>query len=166
MRLVIFVLLLLGISFGEVSDKEYEKDKRYIEKLEKRLEVLDRKATKEGATDEIVGELNSYGYPLYKLKDKYLLSDKHHKFYERVERAYQKILYIKRGLFAEVIAREAKDIKLPLCDVSIEGKDRETLRISIKDPKDEKSLMKLMTQTQLQNAQVIGIRGINFEKCD
>ncbi len=166
MRFILLGFLLLGLSFA-VTEKEFKEDRAYLSRVEKRLEELDRRAQKEGPKTEIIDELNSYGYPLYSMKDKYMLEEgsRFQRFYRRVSAVYEKLLYVKRGLFPKILFEEAKELKIPVCRVKAEGEGRKRLTIGIKDPKSEKDVLKLMTQTQLRYAQLLGIEEINFKKC-
>ncbi len=166
MRSLLLLLLLLGVSLA-VTKEEFRKDREYVSRVEKRLEELDRLAQKVGPKTEIIDELNSYGYPLYTLEDKYLMESgkEYERFYERVRRTYDKLLYVKRGLFPELLKREIEDLHVPVCEVRAEGKRRENITILMKDPKNEKDVMKVMTQTQLQYAHLIGVEGVKFKRC-
>ncbi len=168
MKLLLAVLFIVGLSLGSnISEEEYRKDVEYVNKVDRRLDELDRKAQKEGATTAIIDELNSYGYPLHVLKDKYLSQTgaKYEKFYERVEEVYNKVLYVKRGIFPTILKKEIRELHVPVCKVRVDGKRREILTIGIKDPGDENAVLKIMTQTQLQYAHLLGIESVNFEKC-
>ncbi len=166
MRGLVFLLLLAGTVLG-VTEEEFKKDKEYLSRVEKRLEELDRMAQRTGPTTEIIDELNSYGYPLHTLKNKYLMEKgkRYERFYERVKRAYDKVLYVKRGIFPQILKKEIEDLHVPVCEVRSEGRRRETLTIVMKNPKNEKDVMKVMTQTQLQYVHLIGVEEIKFEKC-
>lgn len=167
MRGILLGLTIFGaLAFG-ITEKEFKRDREYVQSVDKRLDLLDERAQREGPKTEIIDELNSYGYPLYQLKEKYLLAsgEKFEKFYRKVMEVYEKLLYVKRGIFPTLLMREAKEADIPLCDVKTEGKERKTLSISIENPQDERAVLKLMTQTQLQYAQLLGIESINFKKC-
>ncbi len=166
MRGFVLFLLAIGMTFA-ITKEEFKKDREYVSRVEKRLEELDRLAQKEGPKSEIIDELNSYGYPLHTLKDKYLMEsgERYERFYERVKRAYDKVLYVKRGIFPKVLKKEIEDLHVPVCDVRAEGKNRETLTIVMKNPKNEKDVMKVMTQTQLQYVHLLGVEEVKFEKC-
>ena len=166
MRGFLLLLLLIGSALA-ITREEFKKDREYVSRVEKRLEELDREITKGNTSREVLGELNSYGYPLYTLKDKYIgeSGKDYEKFYERVKRAYDRLLYVKRGAFPKVLMDEVRELKLPVCRIETSGKFRETLNIAVKDLKDESALTKLMTETQLRYAHLLGIEGVNFEKC-
>ncbi|WP_457600563.1 hypothetical protein [Hydrogenivirga sp.] len=167
-------LALLGVflfSFafsGDIGEEEFRKDVEYVKKVEKRLDEIDREVMKGHTTRELLGELNSYGYPLYTLRDKYRGRDeeKFRKFYRRVDRAYEKMLYVKRGAFPKLLMEEMRELNLPVCKIEASGKLRKTLNISVKDLKDEKSLTRMMTDTQLGNVHFLGIENLNFKKCE
>ncbi len=170
-RFLISVLLLTAlISFGQISDRELEKDRAYVDSVDKRLGEIDAELQRKGLNDELLGELNSYGYPMNLLKNKYIDYNekrygKLYRFYHRVRDVYEKVLYVKRGIFPSILMEEIKGIGSPVCSVRAEGKERKTLTIVIKDPKDEKAVLDLLTKTQLQSAHLIGIETVNFEKC-
>ncbi|MDQ7037989.1 MAG: hypothetical protein Q9N26_02140 [Aquificota bacterium] len=171
--MVILGLLLLFASFsagGEITDKEYMEDLRFVNRIDRRLDELDREAMREGATVRIVDELNSYGYPLNNLKQKYMDYNeerygKLYRMYRRVSDVYDKLMYVKRGVFPEILMREMKKIKAPVCRIWTTGKRRETLNIAVKDPNDEEAVLNILTKTQLQYAHLIGVETISFEKC-
>ena len=172
MGVVLFALLLLTalLSFAQISDEELEKDRAYVDKVEKRLGEIDAELQRKGVNDELLGELNSYGYPMNLLQNKYLDYNekrygKLYRFYHRVKDVYEKVLYVKRGIFPAILMEEVREIGSPVCGVRAEGKERKTLTIVIKDPKDEKAVLDLLTKTQLQSAHLLGIETLNFEKC-
>ncbi len=166
MRYLLTLLLGVGLVFA-ITKEEFRKDREYLSKVEKRLDEIDKIVQKKGPTTELIDELNSYGYPLHTLKDKYLMEsgERYEKFYQRVQRAYDKVLYVKRGIFPIILKKEIENLHVPVCDVRSEGKRRERLTIVMKDPKNEKDVMKVMTQTQLQYVHLIGVEEIKFEKC-
>jgi len=165
--MVLLVLaMFVGISFG-ISEEEVRRDLDYMKSVEKSLNSMDRELAKGSLSRDRIGELNSYGYPLNSLRDKYasLEGEKYRRISERADSLYKKVLYIKRGVFPGLLTKEARELNLPLCKAVAKGKDRKTLLIVLEDPKDEEVVLKLMTQTQLQFAHLIGIEAINFEKC-
>ncbi len=165
------VMLLAGfVSGGEITDEEYQKDLRFVNQIDRRLDELDRRAMKEGATVSIVDELNSYGYPLNNLKRKYMDYNeerygKLYRMYRKVSDVYDKLMYVKRGIFPELLMREMKEIKAPVCRIWTTGKRRETLNIAVKDPNDEEAVLSILTKTQLQYAHLIGVETISFQRC-
>ncbi|RLJ70314.1 hypothetical protein BCF55_0582 [Hydrogenivirga caldilitoris] len=167
MKEVLIGLALIGaLAFG-ITEGEFKSDVDYVQRVEKRLDVLDKKAQEEGLRTEIIDELNSYGYPLQVIKDKYFMENeaRYKKFYEKVKRVYEKVLFVKRGIFPEILRREISGLHIPFCDVKSEGKRRETLTLVMKNPDKEADVIKVMTQTQLQYAHLLGIESIKFEKC-
>ncbi len=162
----LLILLLVGLAFG-VTEKEFREDKNYVEKVSKRLDTLDEKLQKEGAKRKLLEELNSYGYPLYRLRDKYIHEpgSRYKEFLLEINTTYDKLLFVKRGIFPALLKREFSQLKLPVCKVSVSGPRRESLSISLKNPKDEKTVLRMMTETQLQFAHLIGIEEIKFSKC-
>ncbi len=169
--LVLFLALIGGVVLaGEISDAEYNRDLKFVNQIDRRLDELDREAQKGGATVKIVDELNSYGYPLHILKEKYLdYNDEKYgrlfRMYRKVSDVYEKLLYVKRGVFPELLMREMRKIEAPVCRIWTGGKRREVLNIGIEDPKDEKAVIKILTRTQLQYAHLIGVETISFERC-
>ncbi len=153
------------VAFAQVSEEEFKRDREYLRKVEKRLEEIDQQVRKGKVSRELLGELNSYGYPLHTLKNKYITEEDKQKFYSRINEAYEKVLYIKRGAFPTVLKKEFENLKIPFCKVEAQGKRRETLTIGIENPKDEEVVMKIMTQTQLRYAHLIGLESLKFEKC-
>lgn len=166
MKRLLLTLLTAGIAFS-ISEEEFRKDKKFLDRLEKRLEVLDGRVKKEGVSVQIIDELNSYGYPLHVLEGKYMREEEERfeKFYRRVKKTYQKVLYVKRGIFPELLKKEIESLNVPVCDVTAEGKRRETVKIVLKDPENEENILKIMTQTQLQHAHLLGIEEVKFGKC-
>ncbi len=163
---VIGVLLLFAtLTFSEVSQEEFARDREYLLRIEKAIERIDKKVSRGDINRDLLGELNSYGYPLYTLKEKYLREKGKRSFYERIDEVYNKMLYIKRGAFPSVLRTEFKALNIPFCNISAQGKRRETLVIGIRHPEDEETVMKIMTQTQLRNAHLIGLENLKFEKC-
>lgn len=163
----VFLLFILISTAVAVTEDEFRKDREYLIKVEKRLDELDRMARKMGPTTDIIDELNSYGYPLNTLKGKYLMEDgeEYRRFYERVKKAYNKVLYVKRGIFPELLKKEIENLHVPVCDIRTEGSRRETLTIVMKNPGDEDEVMKVMTQTQLQYVHLLGVEEVRFERC-
>ncbi len=166
-------LLILVFSFvlaGEITEAEFSRDLEYVEKVSRRLDELDREAQRGGPTVKIVDELNSYGYPLHILKEKYMEYNeerfgKLYRMFRKVSDTYDKLLYVKRGVFPKLLMREMKNIDAPVCRIWVSGSRREVLNIGIEDPNDEKAVIKMLTGTQLQYAHLIGIETINFERC-
>ncbi len=168
--LISVVLLTALLSFAQISDEGLEKDRAYVDRVDKRLGEIDAELQRKGVNNELLGELNSYGYPMNLLKNKYLEYNekrygKLYRFYHRVKDVYEKVLYVKRGIFPAILMEEAKEIGSPVCGIKAEGKRRETLTIAIRDPEDEKAVLDLLTKTQLQSAHLLGIETVNFEKC-
>ena len=54
---------------------------------------------------------------------------------------------------------------MPICSVRAEGSRRETITIVMEDPEDEEDVLKVMTETQLRYAHLLGIENVRFEKC-
>jgi len=161
--LSVVVLALCG--FG-VSEEEFGRDEEYVKHLEMRLEELDREIKERGPVPEVIGELNSYGYPLYNLRTKYSAEPRYREFYERVSNAYEKLLFVKRGALPHLLRREMERAGVRVCDVSVGGRERRTLTVVMEDPSKEEEVIKVMTETQLQYAHLLGIEEINFKKCD
>jgi len=165
--LAVFVVLS---AFAQISDKELKKDMEYVDRVEGRLKEIDKELMTKGLNTELLDELNSYGYPMNMLKNKYIDYNekkygKLYRFYQRVNRVYNEVLYVKRGIFPAILMDEVRAIGSPVCDIRTEGKRRETLTIVIKDPKDERAVLDLLTRTQLQYVHLIGVKTLNFEKC-
>ncbi len=168
--LLLLFFSLFIFSFGQISDSELKKDMQFVDKVEKRLKVIDRELQEKGFNTELVDELNSYGYPMNMLKNKYLDYNeerygKLYRFYKRVDRVYNEVLYVKRGVFPAILMDEVKEIRSPVCNIRAEGNRRETLTIVIEDPNNEKAVLELLTKTQLQYVHLIGVKTLNFEKC-
>jgi DNA mismatch repair protein MutS len=172
---IISVLLTFLISgaipiFSQVPEKELRRDLDYVNRLEKRLLEIDRLLQEKGLDYKLLDELNSYGYPMNVLKNKYMeYSDESygrlHALFNRVNEVYNLILFVKRGAFPEILMNEVRQIKSPVCEIRTEGKRRETLTIVIENPKDEKAVLDLLTKIQLQYVHLLGVETVNFEKC-
>ncbi len=166
-------LIVLAVSLslaGEITDSEYRRDLEFINNIDRRLDELDREVQNKGATVKIVDELNSYGYPLHMLKEKYMNYNeekygKLFRMYKKVSDVYEKLMYVKRGVFPELLMREMRDIKAPVCRIWAGGNRREILNIAVKDPNDEEAVIAILTKTQLQYAHLIGVETISFERC-
>jgi len=165
MFLVLVLSLAIGLAFSDVSEEEYSRDRAYLSKIEKAIEDIDRKISQGNVNRDILGELNSYGYPLYTLREKYMMEKDKRSFYEKIDEVYNKMLYVKRGAFPSVLRAEFNALNIPFCEIFTQGKNRETLVIGIKHPEDEETVIKIMTQTQLRNAHLIGLENLKFEKC-
>jgi len=164
-KLLLFVLVV-GLSFG-VSEKEFKKDKSYLERVERRLDEIDRSIRKGDVRTEDLDELNSYGYPLNRLRDKYMKESetKYERFSIRVNKVYDRVMFVKRGAFPYLLREEIEGLHVPVCDVKAEGNRRETLTIVMENPKNEEDVVKVMTETQLRYAHLLGIENVKFEKC-
>jgi hypothetical protein len=167
MRGFLFSLLLLCAVAMSMPEEEIKKDMDYIRKVERRLKEIDSKIQRGELNRELLGELNSYGYPIHQLKDKYLREEgkKEREVYRKAESLYNEVLFVKRGAFPRILKEEMEALKVPVCKVSAEGSRRETLVIGIENPEDEDAVLKIMTQTQLRSAHLIGIKNVNFERC-
>ncbi len=162
--LVLFMVLSTSI-FAQVSEEEFRKDRDYLNRIKEALDRLDRQISEGNVSKEVLGELNSYGYPLHLLKDKYVAEQDKQEFYEEVSDTYEKVLYIKRGAFPQVLKEEFRNLNIPFCELKTQGRRRETLVVGIKNPEDEETVIKIMTQTQLRYAHLIGLENLKFEKC-
>jgi hypothetical protein len=168
---VALILLAVCLAWsGEITEAEYKEDLRFLDRIDRRLSELDRDVREGKITVRMVDELNSYGYPLHNLKQKYL--DYNHEKYGRLYRIYRKasevydkLMYVKRGVFPELLMREMRQIKAPVCRIWVGGERREILNIAVEDPRDEKAVIAILTETQLQYAHLIGVETISFEKC-
>ncbi len=160
----LFLLLIVCFAYG-ITEEEFRKDREYIRTVDERLSELDRKA-KEGIFSlQMIEEINSYGYPIYKLKRKYSGRRNYEKFYRKIVDVYEKVLFVKRKLFPYVVKRELKELGIPVCKIEVRGKKREVLVIGLRNLSDERTVERVMTETQLQNAYLLGIESLNFEKC-
>ncbi len=164
----LIILFFSAVIAFAITEEEFRKDREYLDKVKERLEAIDREVQEKGVSVKLIDEINSYGYPLHSMKDKYLLEEKeeYKRFYKEVSETYEKMMYVKRGMFPEVLKKEMKEQNLPVCDVRVEGKRREILTVVVENPRDEEAIMKIMTNTQLQYAHLIGIETLNFESCD
>ncbi|GEM_PF-2486938 len=154
---------------AQITEAEFRRDVQYVERVEKRVKEIDRELQRKGVDSDLLGELNSYGYPINMLKEKYIdYNDKEYgelqDFYRRVTRVYNLILYVKRGVFPKILMDEVKQIESPVCGIRAEGKRREVLTIVIEDPKNERAVLDLLTRTQLQYVHLLGVETVNFEK--
>ncbi|EDP75949.1 hypothetical protein [Hydrogenivirga sp. 128-5-R1-1] len=164
-KLLLFVLVV-GFSFG-ITEEEFRKDREYLKRVEKRLDEIDRVIQRRGARASEIDELNSYGYPLNKLMDKYMREseDKYEDFSLKISKVYDRVLFVKRGAFPSLLREEIESLQVPICSVRAEGSRRETITIVMEDPEDEEDVLKVMTETQLRYAHLLGIENVRFEKC-
>ncbi len=158
-------LLLLMLPLLLWGAEDPGRDLIFLEKLERRLGEIEKKVRERGYDRRLAEELNSYGYPLHQLKLRYIGRDEDRELYERASRAYLKVLSLKRGMFPHVLKEEMRRLRVPFCDVRVEGKDRERLVLFLKDPADEETVLRIVTRTQLQNAHLIGVESVSFKKC-
>ncbi len=167
-----FLLLLWAcISLGiEISQKELEEDRELLKEINRRLDILDKRVNGGEASVEVIDELNSFGYPLYVLKQKYLDYNeprygKYHDTYFWILDTQERLFFVKRGLLPALIGREVKRQKLPVCGVELKGKDRRTLLIRMKNPESDAEIERVIENTQIKYVQMIGIRTVNFDRC-
>ena len=162
--LALLLLLFFCFSYStEVVGGEYGEDLSLLTEIEERLEELRKRAGEEGATADVVDELNSYGYTLHTLRSKYARRES---MLRRVSQAYEKLLYIKRSLLPELLIKEVRRLGLPVCEIEAKGEERRVLVLRLKDPKDREVVRNLLTNTQLQFAHLIGVETVRFERCD
>ena len=163
---ILWVWVASVIFASDIDRKEFLEDKKHLEKIEKRLRYLEDQIDKGNTSREVLGELNSLGHPLYMMKEKYMLSEKHGKFYRRVNEDYEKLMLLKRKVFPSLLEKEARQVKAGVCEIKAEGKDMRTIHVKMKDPEDEKKVLRLLTDTQLGSAHLIGVEEIKFSKCN
>ena len=167
MRGFLLGLMILGaLAFG-ITEKEFKKDKEYVQRIDRRLDLLDKRAQREGPKTEIIDELNSYGYPLFSIANKYLeeTDERYGNFYLKVKAVYNKLLFVKRGILPLMLIKEIKDLHIPVCNVEAGGEAREVIKIYLRDPQNKKDIDKIFTRTQLRYAYLIGVEDVRFEKC-
>jgi len=67
-------------------------------------------------------------------------------------------------MFPYVLKEEMRRLGISFCDVRAEDEDGKKLVLFLKDPGEE-AVLRIVTGTQLQNAHLIGVESVSFEKC-
>lgn len=174
MKLLTFVFTLFAIaSFGvevKISKQELKEDKELVEEINKRLDKLDEKIRRGDHSTEVIDQLNSFGHPLYVLRQKYLDYNEpqygeYYKTYFKILDTQEKLFYVKRGLLPSLVKKEAKEQNLPVCNVSVRGEKRKTLVINLKNPERDEEIKEVLDRTQVRYAHLIGIEELSFERC-
>ena len=172
---VLTAILVTGIflSFGmevKVSEQELKEDRELLKEINSRLDKLDKRVNAGDTSAQVINELNSFGYPLYVLRQKYLDYNeprygKYHDTYFMTLDTQEKLFFIKRGILPGLVRKEAETQKLPVCDVEIKGKDRKTLLIRMKNPTSDEEIKRIIDNTQIKYAHIIGVETVSFDKC-
>ncbi|HIQ48965.1 MAG TPA: hypothetical protein EYH58_04975 [Aquifex aeolicus] len=163
------LLSALLVTMGFVLPAEYEKDKDELVKIYHQLLKLEQEAKSGKIDTKFVDKLNSIGYPLYMLYQKYRYqkdkSEIHHKLYGIAKKLYEDYLMVKRDIFPRFVKMDAERNNLPVCSVETVGKDKRKLIVRVKNPKDDREIIKIYESTQLYYANRIGFEVIDFRPC-
>ncbi|RUM31938.1 MAG: hypothetical protein DSY42_02015 [Aquifex sp.] len=163
------LLTAILITMGFVLPTQYEKDKDELVKIYHQLVKLEQEAKSGKIDTKFVDKLNSLGYPLYMLYQKYRYqkdkSEIHHKLYGIAKKLYEDYLMVKRDIFPRFVKMDAERNNLPVCSVETVGKDKRKLIVRVKNPKDDREIIKIYESTQLYYANRIGFEVIDFRPC-
>jgi len=164
-----YLLYLLLVFVTWVVAQELTEDRKELAVLEKEVKKL-REALKKAPTEEkLIDELNSLGYPIYFIYDKYNYLKERGKEYEEVYNyardVYEEYLLLKREIFPHFIMEEAKRNNLPVCSVELRGKEKREIVVRIKNPESEEEIRRVLENTQLLYADRIGFEVVDFRYC-
>ena len=165
MRSVLLLLSLIIFTFGG----DLKEDVQTLEKLDRELNILRNSFKEEGVNLQKVDKLNSLGYPIYTLYEKYkYLKEKNKKYeqiYEKARSLQEKYFLIKREIFPHFVMEDAKRNNLKVCSVEVKGKDKRKIIVRIEHPERDEEIMKVYENTQLYYADRLGFEVIDFQRC-
>jgi len=86
------LLLTLSAGFLWTAAGGFPEDSAFLKRVERRLEEIDRLVREKGFDRRLADELNSYGYPLHRIRERYRDKAEAADLYRRADRAYKRIL--------------------------------------------------------------------------
>ena len=165
MKLLMGLLILLGFSLSG----DLEKDRQEIYEMSKKLAEVEYEIEKGNLSVEIIDKLNAYGYPIYRIYNKYKYykdkGENYHKLYGLSKRLYERYLYVKRTIFPKFVEADARRNHLPVCSVELAGKEKRKIIVRVKNPYSDAEIMKVYENTQLYYANRLGFEVIDFQPC-
>lgn len=165
MRELVAFLSFIAIALAA----DLKKDLEQIERLRKELSNLERDFKEKGIELKKVDKLNSIGYPIHILYERYkYLKNKDKRYeeiYKKAKALQERYFLIKRELFPYFVMQDAKRNKLNVCSVEVKGKEKKKIVVRIEHPEKDEEIRKVYESTQLYYADRLGFEVIDFQKC-